>query len=151
EAPTADRFNAVRTAAMEGLSDAAKTTTYVVVSNDQGALMAQGSGEPSAPPDGFDVKGASAGGGDGVLLDLGGVPYLFFSAPVLASSAGEVKPTGAVMIGGPLWGTFASVDALAQSVAKDLGLDGLGLWMKGKLVGAFGKKDSLEAAFKAVK
>lgn len=149
EPPSADRFNAVRTAAFEGLSDATKATTFVVVSNEAGAMMAQGPAEPAAPPEGFDVKGASAGGGDGVLLELNGVPCLFFSVPVLTVSAGEVKPNGSVMIGGPLWG--ASADQLAEAVAKDLGLTGLGLWMKGKLVGKSGKKESLENAFKQAK
>ncbi len=151
EAPTADRFNAVRAAAIEGLSDSAKTTTYLVVANDSGALMAQGSAEPAPPPEGFDVKNAAAGGGDGVLLELNGNPCLFFSVPVLSASGGEVKAVGSVMIGGPLWGSFANVDQLAEAVAKDLNLAGLGLWMKGKLVGASGKKDVLEKAFKAAK
>lgn len=151
EPPTSERFNAVRTAALEGLTAASRTTSYVVVSSENGALMAQGTSEPAPPPDGFDLKGASAAAGDGVLIDLNGVPCLFFSVPVLTVAGGEVKQNGAVMIGGPLWGSFANVDQLAEAVAKDLNLAGLGLWMKGKLVGGAGKKDVLEKAFKTAK
>jgi len=148
QAPTADRFNAARTVAMEALTDPSKTTTYFVLATDNGALMAQGSAEPAPPPEGFDVKSASSGGGDGVLLELNGAPCLFFSLPVLG---GDFKPAGTVMVGGPLWGSFANVDQLAEAVAKDLNLAGLGLWMKGQLVGAAGKKDVLEKAYKAAK
>ncbi|MBL8957916.1 MAG: hypothetical protein JNK82_44485 [Myxococcaceae bacterium] len=151
EAPNAERFNAVRAVALEALTDPSKTTTYFVLANDTGALMAQGSAEPAPPPEGFDVKGASAGGGDGVLLELNGAPCLFFSVPVLTAVGGEVKPAGFAMVGGPLWGSFANVDQLADAVAKDLNLSGLGLWMKGSLAGASGKKDALEKAFKAAK
>jgi hypothetical protein len=151
EPPTAERFNAVRSAAFEALSDASKTTAFLVVSNEYGAAMAQGSADPAPVPEGFDLKGATAAAGDGVLLELNGTPCLFFSVPVLTVGGGEVKPIGAVMIGGPLWGSFANVDQLADAVAKDLNLTGLGLWMKGKLVGGSGKKDVLDKAFKAAK
>ena len=73
-APTPDRFNAVRTAAVDGLAESARPTAYVAVVNDQGALMALGSADPAAPPEGFDAKAAAAAGGDGVLLDIGGSP-----------------------------------------------------------------------------
>ncbi len=151
EAPTPDRFAAVRTAAFEGLPDAARATAYIALVNDQGALMALGTQDPTPAPEGFDVKGAASGGGDGVLIELNGTPCLFFSVPLIGIEKGEAKSVGSVVMGTPLWGSFATVDALADSVNKDLNLTAVGLWMKGKLVGGSGKKDVLERAFKEAK
>jgi hypothetical protein len=151
EAPKPEQFLAIRTAAYEGLTDAARATAYLALVNEQGALMAFGNAEPTPAPEGFDAKAAAAGGGDGVLLDMNGTPCLFFSVPVVSTSQGEPKAVASVVLGTALWGSYPSVDALADSVNKDLNLSGLGLWMKGKLVGAAGKKDALEKAFKDAK
>jgi hypothetical protein len=150
-APTPDRFNAVRSAAFEGLAESARANAYVAVVNDQGSLMAVGTADPAAPPEGFDAKAIAAGGGDGALLDIGGTPVFFVAAPMIGFDKGELKAVGQAVIGAPLTGGYATVDALADSVKKDLALDHVGLWMKGKLAGSAGKKDVLEKAFKEAK
>lgn len=68
EAPTAERFTAVRAAVTDGQSDAFKSQLVVVVSNEAGALVAQGAGEPAAPPEGFDVAAVTNAGGAGAVV-----------------------------------------------------------------------------------
>ena len=86
--------------------------------NDQGALMAFGTAEPTPAPDGFDVKGATPAAETGVLLEheRHAVPVLLGAGRQRRRGRGEAGRHG--VLGAPLWGTFASVDALADAVAK---------------------------------
>jgi hypothetical protein len=151
QALTPDRFSQVRSAVHERLTEAAKATSWVALITDNGALMALGNADPSPPPQEFDLKSAATGGGDGVLVELNGAPCLFYSVPIVAAEKGEPRAAGSVVIGAPLWGSFANADALADAINKELNLGGVGLWMKGKLIGAAGKKEDLDKAFKASK
>lgn len=147
EAPTADRFGAVRTTALEGTSDGLKAGLVVLLANEAGALMGKAEGDPAAP-EGVDVAAITAGGASGAIATINGVPHLFYAVPILVSDRNEVRPAGSAAIGAPLVGDGK---ALLGNVRIDLGLTGLALLSEGKVVALDGDKATMEAAVKSVK
>lgn len=147
EAPTADRFNAVRTAVSDGQADAFKAQLVVVVSNEAGALVAQGAAEPAPPPEGFDVATISAAGGAGAIVTVFGAPHLFFALPLQTSDKNEVKPAGTAAVGVPL---VAEPKTFFAGLDRELNLSGVALLAEGKVVALNGDK-SLEALAKTLK
>lgn len=147
EAPTVDRFNAVRATVTESMSDELKGGLVVLISNEAGALLAKAEGEPAAP-EGLDVAAITTGGAAGSIASINGVPHLFFAVPLLASDRNEVKPVGSAAIGAPLIGDGRE---LLGGVRKDLGLAGIALLSDGAVVALDGDKATLEAAVKSVK
>lgn len=148
ELPTADRFNAVRTAAAEGLPDASKAPLVVLLSNEAGALMAQGPAEAGTPPEGFDVAAATAAGGAGAVVTAFGVPHLFYSLPVVVSDKNEVKAIGTAALGAPI---LPDSRALFGALRSELGLASLALSADGKILLSEGDKGDLETALKSLK
>jgi hypothetical protein len=148
EMPTLDRFNAVRAAATEGMSDAFKAGLVVVVSNEAGALVAQGPADGAAPPEGFDLAGVSISGGGGAVVTAYGVPHLFFALPLVVSDKNEVKAAGLAAIGAPV---LPDGKALLQGLAAELNLSGLALLADGKVLMLEGDKALLGVAAKQVK
>ncbi len=147
EAPTADRFNTVRAAVLEGTSDGLKSGLVVLLSNEAGALLAKAEGDPAAA-EGVDVAAITAGGAAGTIATLNGVPHLFYAVPLLVSDRNEVKGAGVAAVGAPLVGDGK---ALLGTVRADLALTNLALLSEGKVVALDGDKATVEAAAKAVK
>lgn len=148
EAPTADRFGAVRAAATEGMSEAFKAGLVVVVSNEVGALVAQGPVDGAAPPEGFDVAAITAAGGSGAVVTVFGAPHLFYALPLVVSDKNEVKPAGVAAIGAPV---LPEGKTLLEGLRGELRLTGLAVISEGKVVALDGDKAVLEAAAKQVK
>ncbi|MBL8918601.1 MAG: hypothetical protein JNJ54_07040 [Myxococcaceae bacterium] len=147
EAPTADRFNAVRAAVSDGQADAFKAQLVVAVSNEAGALVAQGAADPAAPPEGFDVAAVTAAGGAGAIVTVFGAPHLFYALPLQTSDKNEVKPAGVAAVGVPL---IADAKTFFTGMDRELKLSGVALLAEGKVVALNGDK-SMEALAKTLK
>jgi hypothetical protein len=148
EAPTVDRFIAVRSAATEGMSEASKAGLVVVVANEAGALVAQGLIDGAAPPEGFDVAAITSAGGAGAVVTVFGAPHLFYALPLVVSDKNEVKPAGVAAIGAPV---LPDGKVLLEGLRTELRLSGLALLSAGKVLALDGDKALLEAAAKQVK
>lgn len=148
EAPPADRVVAARTAALEALGEAVKGKLIVGAFNEQGALVAVGEGEPSAPPAGMEARQAAEAGASGAILTLDNVPHLFFSAPVVGIDKGEAIAAGHLFVGLPLTLDAAALDG----IARDLNLVAVGLAAGGNMVAVGGlDKKALEGLLKSAK
>lgn len=148
EAPTVDRFNAVRAAATEGMSEASKAGLVVVVSNEAGALVAQGPVDGAAPPEGFDLAAITAAGGAGAVVTAFGAPHLFYALPLVVSDKNEVKPAGVAAIGAPV---LPQGKVLLEGLRTELRLSGVAVLADGKVLAFDGDKAVVEAAVKQVK
>lgn len=141
EAPAAERFAAVRTAAAEGLAPEQTAALFVAVTNEAGTLWAKGEGDALAEvPEGLDLAGVMAAGAPGATRAIDGVDYLLFSAPLLQADKAEVKVGGSVIVGLPV---LPAPAALEQARAA-LKLTSLSLLADGKPVLTAG--DKAEAA-----
>jgi hypothetical protein len=148
EPPGIDRFAAVRPVVSDALSEPNKGRVVIAVVNEAGALVAQGSVEPAAPPEGFDVARLASSGSAGAVAAFNGAPTLFLATPLLAvDKAGEVRPVGSALVGLPLLLEASSLDA----VARAQGLRGLALLQDGKSVVSAGDAASVMAAVGKVK
>lgn len=147
EAPTADRFNAVRAAATDGASDALKANMVVVVSNEAGALVAQGAADGAAAPEGFDVAAVNAAGGAGAMVTVFGAPHLFYALPMVISDKNEVKSAGLAAVGAPL----IDPKTILTGFKGELHLDSVALLADGKIVAVDGDKAGVEGLLKSVK
>ncbi|MER2564475.1 MAG: hypothetical protein ABTQ32_27340, partial [Myxococcaceae bacterium] len=147
EAPTADRFNAVRAAATDGASDALKASLVVVVSNEAGALVAQGAAEGAAAPEGFDVAAVNAAGGAGAIVTVFGAPHLFYALPMVISDKNEVKSAGLAAVGAPL----VDPKTVLAGLKAELHLDSVALLADGKVVAVDGDKAGVDGLLKSVK
>jgi hypothetical protein len=145
--PTADRFNAVRAAATDGASDALKASLVVVVSNEAGALVAQGAADGAAAPEGFDVAAVNAAGGAGALVTVFGAPHLFYALPMVISDKNEVKSAGLAAVGAPL----VDPKTILTGFKAELHLDSVALLADGKVVAVDGDKAGIEGLIKSVK
>lgn len=148
EAPTVDRFAAVRGAVSEALDAPLKDALFVAVQNDVGVLLARGPGEPvAAAPEGLDLAGVAQAGAAGAVRTIDGAAYFLVASPMLVSDKNEVKASGFAAVGLPL---LPDEKAL-EPVKKALGLDGLALVSAGKVVASVGDKGALEALAGKVK
>jgi hypothetical protein len=147
-APTPERFAAVRAAASEGLPEALSTMLVVVVGNEAGALVAQGSAEGAAPPEGFDVTAVGAAGGAGAVVTAFGAPHLFHALPLVVSDKNEVKPAGFAAVGLPV---LPDTKPLLAKLRTDLRLNTLVLASGGKVVALEGDKAAAEGLLKSMK
>lgn len=148
EPPTAERFNAVRAAATDGQSDGFKAGLVVVVSNEAGALVAQGAAEPAAPPEGFDVAAVTAAGGAGAVVTLFGAPHLVYALPLQVSDKNEVKPAGVAAVGVPL---LPDAKTFFTGVRAELRLASVALVGDGKVLALDGDKAAVEGLVKSLK
>lgn len=142
EAPSVDRFAAVRGAVSDAVDAALKESLFVAVQNDVGVLLARGTGEPVATaPEGLDLAGVAQAGAAGALRTVEGAPYFVVAVPMFISDKNEVKASGFAAIGLPL---LPDEKAL-EPVKKALGLEGLALVSAGKVAVLSGDKGALEA------
>lgn len=141
EAPTVDRFAAVRGAVSEAIDAELKEALFVAVQNEAGVLLARGTGEPlAAAPEGLDLAGVAQAGAAGALRTVEGAPYFVVAVPMLVSDKNEVKASGFAAVGLPL---LPDAKVLEQA-QKSLGLSGLALVSQGKVVLSVGDKGGLE-------
>ena len=152
EAPTAERFGAVRTAVGDGLPEAHKVTIAIAIVNESGSLFSLGGADPGAAPEGVDLPALAAAaitGGAGTVGTINGAPVLFYATPLLISDRNEVKVGGTVLIGLPL---ISDAKALAETVARELKLEAVGIISGGAMLGAAGPQKPLaDKAFKTLK
>lgn len=145
EAPSADRFAAVRPVVVDALGEANKAQVVIALVNEAGGLMGQGAAEPAAPPEGFDAQ-ALAGSAPGIAA-FNGAPTLFYATPLLISDKNEVRAAGTVLVGLPL---LPDAKALEAEVKAE-GLKGLALLQDGKVLVAAGDQASTASAAQKVK
>ncbi len=150
EAPSGDRFNAVRDVVAAALGDSLKGQAVVAVANDVGALVAQGGGDAAAPDESFAATSiAQAAANGGTVVSFKGVNHLFYAVPLASVEKTDVKAAGLVLVGLPV---LADANALAASVANDLGVSAVGIVAEGKLVGSGGtSKEALAGALGTLK
>ncbi|MFO0596590.1 MAG: MXAN_5187 C-terminal domain-containing protein [Myxococcaceae bacterium] len=147
EAPTADRFAAVRSAAQEAAPEA-KEELYVAVVNDVGSLSVKGSGEPATTPgEGIDFSAIGAAGAQGLVISVDGTSYLAYSVPLAISDKNEVRQGGSVVIGLPALGDPKGLEA----IAKSLQLHSLALVSNGKPIVTAGDAAANDEALAKVK
>lgn len=146
EPPTADRFAAVRTVVTESLGEGNKAQVAIALVNEAGAVVAQGTAEPAAPPEGFNAAELATAGAS--VAAFSGSPFLFVSVPMLISDKNEVRAGGSVVVGLPLLPDAKSLEA----AAKELELSAIGIAADGKIVVSAGAdKGSVDGALKALK
>jgi hypothetical protein len=147
EAPGVDRFAAVRPVVADALSEANKAKVVVGLVNEAGALVGQGTAEPAAPPEDFDVQALAAPGATPAIATFNGAPTLFYATPLLFSDKNEVRAAGTVLVGLPLL-----PDAkVLEELVKAEGLKGLALLQDGKVLVAAGDQASAAGAVQKVK
>jgi hypothetical protein len=148
EAPTVDRFAAVRAAASELVPSDLKEALFVALSNEVGALAVKGSGEPAtALPEGFELAPIVEAGAAGAVRSLDGASYLFFAAPLVVSDKNEVRAAGTMVVGLPL---LPDAKVLDQA-AKSLGLETIALVAEGKPVLVGGNQAAVTPLLSGVK
>ena len=102
EAPNAERFNAVRTAAAEVVPPELGDSVFVALTNEAGVLQAIGSAEPApTAPEGLDLAAVSAAG-KGSVAAIDGKAFLLFAVPQAISDKNEVRQAGSIVVGLPL-------------------------------------------------
>lgn len=117
EAPTPERFNAVRTAAGEVVPPELGDAVFVAVSNEGGLLQAVGSAEPAtAAPDAVDLSAVASAGSKGQVVTLEGKPYLLLAVPLAVSDKNEVKQAGSIIVGLPQLPAPAALEAAASAL-----------------------------------
>ncbi|MDP2272794.1 MAG: MXAN_5187 family protein [Archangium sp.] len=148
EAPTVERFAAIRTAAAEALPDELKDQLVVGLSNEVGLLWVKGSGEPAtAPPEGLEFAPVVEAGSSGAVRTVDGVSYLLLAVPMVISDKNEVRQAGSAIVGLPL---LPDVKVLEATV-KALGLKSLALVSEGKAVVSAGEKAGTDAVLAGIK
>ena len=146
EPPTADRFNAVRAVAGEALAEADRPAAVIGISNEVGALVAQGSSDPAAPPEGFELATITQGAGSATVANVFGAQHLFYAVPLLVSDRNEVRIGGVVFVGLPL---LPDPKVLVDGVVTDLQLGGVAVVSGGAIVASSGpQKNLLDKALK---
>lgn len=131
EAPTVDRFAAVRSAAAEAVPTELKEQLFVGLSNEVGSLSVKGTGEPaSTPPEGVEFAQVIEAGSAGAVKTIDGASYLLFAVPMVISEKNEVRQAGSAIVGLPL---LPDAKVLEETV-KALGLRSLALVADGKPV-----------------
>ncbi|MDP3156466.1 MAG: MXAN_5187 family protein [Archangium sp.] len=148
EAPTVERFAAIRTAAAEALPDELKDQLVVGLSNEVGLLWVKGSGEPAtAPPEGLEFAPVVEAGSSGAVRTVDGASYLLLAVPMVISDKNEVRQAGSAIVGLPL---LPDVKVLEATV-KALGLKSLALVSEGKAVVSAGEKAGTDAVLAGIK
>ncbi len=148
DAPSADRFNTIRSAVVEVLSEPNKARVVIAAVNEVGALVAQGPADPAGAPEGFELQPLIDAGAAGSMTVFGGAPFVFYATPLLIADKNEVRGAGTVLVGLPVLPDAKQLDALA----KELKLTTLALVSKDKVLLAGGPdKQQAESAFKALK
>lgn len=145
EAPTVDRFAAVRTAATELVPAELKEQLFIALTNDVGVLAARGGGEPAASaPEGLEAQGIIDAGANGAVRALEGASYFLVAVPLVISDKNEVKQAGSAIVGLPL---LPDVKVLEQ-LAKSLSLSAVALVADNKAVLAAGDKGVVDQLLK---
>lgn len=148
EAPTVDRFAAVRTAAVDAVPAELKEVLFVALTNEVGVLAGKGSGEPATTaPEGVDLAPIVEAGSAGVVRTIDGASYLLFSVPMVISDKNEVRQAGSAIVGLPL---LPDVKLLEQT-HKSLNLKALALVSDGKAVLSAGDKGGVDELLSGLK
>jgi hypothetical protein len=148
EPPTGDRFAAVRAVLLDAVAEADRSALVVVLANDQGVLSGQGTGEPGAVPQGFDVGLVLQAGAQGSVASYGTGTYLFYATPLLISDKNEVRAAGSAVAGLPLLPDSRKL----EQAARELKLTTLAIVSQNKVVIAAGpEKVQAEAAAKTIR
>ncbi len=148
EAPTVDRFAAIRTAAAEALPDELKEQLVVGLMNEAGVLWVKGGGEPAtAAPEGLEFAQVVEAGPAGAVRSVDGASYLLLAVPMVISDKNEVRQAGSAIVGLPL---LPDVKVLEATV-KSLGLKSLALVSDGKAVVSAGEKAGTDAVLAGIK
>lgn len=143
EAPSAERFNAVRLAASDVVGPDQKEAVFVAVINETGLLAATGSAEPAATAaEGVDLSVISQAGTTGATTTIGGTGYLLFSVPQAISDKNEVRQAGSIVVGLPV---LPSTKVLERT-QKSFNLTGLALVAGDKPVLSVGDAAEVTAA-----
>ena len=148
EAPTADRFATLRSAATDVLPPELKDQVFLALTNDVGVLWVKGGGEPAtAAPEGLDVASAVEAGPAGAVRTIDGVSYLLFAVPMVISEKNEVRQAGSAIVGLPVLPDARLLD----QAAKALSLQSLALVADGKAVLSAGEKAGIDAVLAGIK
>ncbi|MDP1826185.1 MAG: MXAN_5187 family protein [Archangium sp.] len=148
EAPTVDRFAAVRTAAAETVPAELKELLFIAVTNEVGLLAVKGSGEPATTaPEGVDFAPIVEAGSAGAVRTIDGASYLLFAVPMVISDKNEVRQAGSAIVGLPLLPDVK----LLEATMKSLNLKSLVLVADGKAVLSAGEKTSVDEVLQGVK
>ncbi len=150
EAPTAEKFAAVRAAVSEAMAESLRDEAVIGWVNEAGGLYARGSGEPVDTKEALDLQAVAGAGGDGVALSAFGQGHVFYSVPFAVPSVdgkGEPRVLGRIVLGAPLL-----PEGLADAVARERGLESLAVASGGKIVASAGPdRAAAERAEKDVK
>lgn len=148
DAPTAERFAAVRAAALKALPESMLPTAIIAWQNEAGAAYVRGNEELKVPKDEFDLTAMTAAGAAGQTADAFGSPHLFVAVPLsIATGSDDAKPLGIAVVGAPVM-----PPDVVESVVKRLNLGALALVLSGQVVSSAGPdKDGAPAAIKALK
>jgi hypothetical protein len=147
ETPSVERFTPVRAAASEAVAEADRAELVVILTNEAGALMAEGAAEPAAPVD-FDVSTLAQDAASGKITAYKNTAYLFYSVPAYAIDKAEMKRAGSILVGRPLLPNAAVLDTVAQ----ELHLSAVGIVVDGAVALAGGpEKAQVEASAKKLK
>lgn len=148
EAPTVERFSAIRTAAADALPDELKEQLVVGLMNEVGLLWVKGSGEPAnAVPEGLEFAPVVEAGFAGAVRTVDGVSYLLLAVPMVISDKNEVRQAGSAVVGLPLLPDAKVLEA----TVKALGLKSLALVSDGKAVVSAGEKAGTDAVLAGIK
>jgi hypothetical protein len=148
EAPTVDRFAAVRAAAVDAVPAELKELLFVALTNEVGVLVARGSGEPATTaPEGVELAPIVEAGSAGAVRTIDGASYLLFAVPMVISDKNEVRQAGSAIVGLPL---LPDVKLLEQTV-KSLNLKALALVADGKAVLSAGDKGGVDELLSGIK
>ena len=144
DAPTAERFNAIRQAVFSVVPESEQATVVLGFNSGAGALYAKGTAEPSESLDGVSPDAMTEASAVGVVHSAFEVPHLFFSLPLSTAEKVEGRPTPFLVFGVPL-----VVKANVEEVAKELELEALGIAFNGKFLHTAGAERALlDVAFK---
>lgn len=148
EAPTVDRFAAIRAAAADALPEELKEQLVVGLTNDVGLLWVKGSGEPvTDAPEGLEFAPVVEAGSAGAVRTVDGQSYLLLAVPMVISDKNEVRQAGSAIVGLPLLPDAKVLEA----TVKALGLKSLALVSEGKAVVSAGEKAGTDAVLAGLK
>lgn len=123
---TPEKFTAVRSALMPGVPDSVRPQLVLGIINDSGSLFSRGEEDPKADFVGLDLQLAAQAGSDGLLQQVGDIPYVLYSFPSRQSGAvqpaSDAKPPATLVVGAPLLPEEAVNDAMRAASVSALAL-----------------------------
>lgn len=142
-APSAERVNQFRAAALEALPESLKAGAIVGLITEAGSMISKGEA-PEAMPEGVDAKALAQ---PSSTVEVFGAIHHVVALPLHALDKADAKVVGSAFIAVP---ATLSADALA-AVVKDHQLTGVGLAVGGTVVVSGGDKMLVDKAAKSGK